>query len=94
MAEAAEIKNMRWRNVIEGYLHTQKYYLIVPPEYFQTAVNVFDAIKRQQSIYGTGIVDIEKLQRIAPYADEDSLAEEIITEDPAVQLLSTIPWDG
>lgn len=86
VAEAAEIKNMRWRNVIEGYLHTQKYYLIVPPEYFQTAVNVFDAIKRQQSIYGTGIVDIEKLQRIAPYADEDSLAEEIITEDPAVQL--------
>lgn len=86
IAEVAEIKNMRWRNVIEGYLYTQKYYLIVPPEYFQTAVNVFDAIKRQQSIYGTGIVDIEKLQRIAPCADEGSLAEEIITEDPAVQL--------
>jgi hypothetical protein len=27
VAEAAEIENDRWRNVIEGYLNTQKYYI-------------------------------------------------------------------
>ena len=30
VAEAAEIKSDRWRNVIEGYLNTQKFYVIVP----------------------------------------------------------------
>lgn len=86
VAEAAEIKDKRWRNVIEGYLHTQKFYLIVPPEHFQTALRVFDNIKRQRSIYGTGIVDIEKLMRISPTTDPGSLAEEIETDNSYVKL--------
>lgn len=86
VAEAAEIKNDRWRNVIEGYLNTQKYYIIVPQEYFQTALRVFDSIKRQKEIYGTGIVDIEKLKRINPTADPGSLAEEIETDEPDIRL--------
>jgi energy-coupling factor transporter ATP-binding protein EcfA2 len=86
VAEAAEIKNDRWRNVIEGYLNTQKYYIIVPQEYFQTALCVFDSIKREKAIYGTGIVDIEKLARTKPTADSGSLAEEIETDDPDIRL--------
>jgi energy-coupling factor transporter ATP-binding protein EcfA2 len=86
VAEASEIKNDRWRNVIEGYLNTQKYYIIVPQGYFQTALRVFDSIKRQKAIYGTGIVDIEKLARINPMADPGSLAEEIETDEPNIRL--------
>ncbi|MDO4300078.1 MAG: SbcC/MukB-like Walker B domain-containing protein [Clostridia bacterium] len=86
VAEAAEIRGERWRNVIEGYLHAQKYYLIVPPEYFQTAVKVYDKIKRQKSIYGTGIVDIEKMAGKKTYAQAGSLAEEIQTDDTNVRL--------
>jgi energy-coupling factor transporter ATP-binding protein EcfA2 len=86
VAEAAEIRDKRWRNAIEGYLHTQKFYLIVPPEHFDTALRVYDNIKRQRSIYGTGIVDIEKLKRINPIADPGSLAEEMETDDPNVRL--------
>lgn len=86
VAEAAEIRNDRWRNVIEGYLHTQKFYLIVPPEHFQTAVNVYDRIKREKSIYGTGIVDIKKLINLNSKADAGSLAEEIETENKNVRL--------
>ena len=86
VAEAAEIRDNRWRNAIEGYLHTQKFYLIVPPEHFDTALRVYDNIKIQRSIYGTGIVDIEKLKRINPVADAGSLAEELETDDPNVRL--------
>ena len=85
IAETAEIKNDRWRNAIEGYLHTQKYYIIVPEEYFRDALRVFDAIKRSKTVYGTGIIDIEKLKRINPIADPNSLAEEIETEDADVR---------
>ncbi|GHU43806.1 ATPase [Clostridia bacterium] len=81
VAEAAEIKNDRWRNVIEGYLHTQKFYILVPEKYFQDAMGIYDKIKRQKSIYGTGIVDIEKLKKKNQVADPGSLAEEIETDD-------------
>ena len=77
VAEAAEIENDRWRNVIEGYLITQKYYIIVPDQYFRDALRVFDAMKRDRKLYGTGIVDIEKLRRKNPSTDPGSLAEEI-----------------
>ena len=86
VAEVSEIKNDRWRNAVEGYLNTQKFYIIVPDEYFKDALRVFDAIKRDKKIYGTGIVDIEKLRRLVPVADKGSLAEEIVTEDAEVRL--------
>lgn len=86
VAEAAELSNNRWRNVIEGYLNTQKFFLIVPPEYFDIALRVYDDIKRKRNIYGTGIVDIEKIKRINPAAEPGSLAEELETDDPNVRL--------
>jgi energy-coupling factor transporter ATP-binding protein EcfA2 len=86
VAEAAEIPGPRWRNVIEGYLNTQKFYLIVPPEYFAAALRVYDGIKRERSIYGTGIVDIEKIEKLGPRAEPGSLAEEISAENPHVRL--------
>ncbi len=85
-AEAAEVKNDRWRNVIEGYLHTQKYYIIVPQEHLKEAIRVFDAIKRKKALYGTGIVDIEKLKSRNPVAEVGSLAEEIETTEPDVRI--------
>jgi hypothetical protein len=86
VAEAAEIRDPRWRNVIEGYLNTQKFYLIVPPEHFNTALHIYDAIKREQHIYGTGIVDIGKIENLKPVAEPDSLAQEIATANPYVRL--------
>jgi len=86
VAEAAEVKNDRWRNVIEGYLHTQKFYIIVPGEYFRDALRVFDAIKRKKVVYGTGIIDIEKLRKLNPVVDTGSLAEEMETDDVDVRL--------
>ncbi|MDR1353406.1 MAG: AAA family ATPase [Treponema sp.] len=86
VAEAADIPGKRWRNVIEGYLNTRKFYLIVPPEHFDTALHVYDAIKRERNIYNTGVVDIEKIEKLGPRAEPGSLAEEITTENPWVRL--------
>jgi uncharacterized protein YPO0396 len=86
VAEAAEIPNPRWRNVIEAYLSTQKFYLIVPPEYFAAALRVYNAIKHERPVYRTGIVDIEKIENLHPQAESGSLAEELSTENPLVRL--------
>jgi uncharacterized protein YPO0396 len=85
VAETAEIPEKRWRNVIEGYLHTQKFYLIVAPEHFNTALHVYDSIKTKAAIYNTGLVDIEKIQGLSPRAEPGSLAEEIKTENAWVR---------
>ncbi|MDR2597657.1 MAG: hypothetical protein LBC76_10115 [Treponema sp.] len=86
LAEAAEIRDDKWRNVIEGYLHTQKFYVIVAPEHFYTAFLLYDSIKRQKAVYATGLVDTEKLKNMQPSRDEGSLAEELESSNPAVRL--------
>ncbi|MDR2134261.1 MAG: hypothetical protein LBP27_04070 [Treponema sp.] len=86
VAEAADIPEKRWRSVIEGYLHTQKFYLIVAPEHFNAALRVYDSIKAKRAVYNTGLVDIEKIEALSPRAEPGSLAEEITAENPWVRL--------
>ncbi len=85
VAEVAEISNDRWRNAIEGYLNTRKFYLIVPPKYFNTALEVYDELNKKKNIHQTAIVDIEKIIEQKPVCKENSLAEEIKTENEYVR---------
>jgi energy-coupling factor transporter ATP-binding protein EcfA2 len=86
VAEAAEIPEPRWRNVIEAYLASQRFYLIVPPEHFAAARRVYDAVKHERRVYRTGIVDVEKIEKFNPKVEPGSLAEELSTENPWVRL--------
>ncbi|MDR0948361.1 MAG: hypothetical protein LBM69_02435, partial [Lachnospiraceae bacterium] len=79
LAEIAEIDNDRWRGVIEGYISNQKYYLIVPDEYFKDAMKVFDSLKGKEQMHRNGIVDTAKLIDKQYNAEHGSLAEEIHT---------------
>ncbi len=86
VAEASEVKDARWRNVIEGYLNTQKYYIIVSAEHFRDAIDVYNEIKTVGKIYNTGVVDIEKLRKKNPVCNANSLAEEIETSETDVRV--------
>lgn len=81
LADLLEIKDQRWRNAVEAYLHTQKFYLIVEPEYFMEALKVYDQLKFQKGFYDWGIIDTGKLQSIKAVRLEGSLAEEVITDN-------------
>ena len=85
VAEAAEIISERWRNVIEGYLNTQKFHIAVAPEHFTTAFQLYESIKRQKTVFNTGLVDSEKIMSSDPVLDKGSLAEELETENPVVR---------
>ena len=78
-ADLLEIKSDRWRNAIEGYLNTQKFYLIIEPQYFVEALKIYDEFKLTHKIYDVGLVDIEKIMDRNPRSKVDSLAEEIET---------------
>ncbi len=80
-ADLMEIRDEQWRNAIEGYLHTQKFYLLLDPDFFLPALNVYDRLKFQKEFYDLGIVDVAKILSRNPVVLPGSLAEEIITTD-------------
>lgn len=87
LADLLEIRNPRWRNAIEGYLDQQKFYLLVPEEYYGDALAIYDRQKKEQKIWDAGLVDLGKLRRnFSKKPMEGSLAEEIETDHPDARL--------
>ena len=78
--EAIDIKNEKWRNAIEGYLHTQKFDLLVPPNYFDEALSLYERHKFTLGIERVGLVNTGRLLEESRVAQEDSLAEEITAQ--------------
>ncbi len=81
-ADLLEIKDPRWQNAVEAYLHTQKFHLLVEPEYFLDALRVYEAEKNSRMFYDLGLVDTEKVMASRPVVMPGSLAEEVETDDP------------
>ena len=71
LSELLEITDMKWGNAIEGYLNTQKFYLVVEPEYYPAALEVYD--KNRKNIHTAGIINSRKLPT-GQEAEPDSLA--------------------
>ena len=59
LSDLLEITDERWRNAVEGYLNTQKFYLVVEPEYVNTAIEIYD--KNRGNIHSAGIINTRKL---------------------------------
>jgi hypothetical protein len=82
LADVLEIPESeeQWRRAVEGYLNTQKFYMLVPPEYYREAVQIYDHIKNDFGRNSFGLIDIAKLrekERIDPWPD--SLAKKVET---------------
>ena len=71
LSELLEITDMKWSNAIEGYLNTQKFYLVVEPDYYPAALEVYD--KNRKNIHTAGIINSRKLPT-GQEAEPDSLA--------------------
>jgi len=70
-SDLLEITDVKWQNAIEGYLNTQRFYLIVEPHYYKTALDVYNRIKNE--VHTVGLVNTERLD-IQKQADINSLA--------------------
>lgn len=84
LADVLEIPEAEehWRRAVEGYLNTQKFYLLIPPEYYRDALRIYDQIKREFGMNSFGLVDIGKLrekERLEPWPD--SLAKKVETNN-------------
>lgn len=78
LSELLEITDHMWNNAIEGYLNTQKFYLVVEPEYYQTALEVYD--RNRKNIHTAGIINTRMIP-MGQETDQDSLAAVVKSEN-------------
>ena len=82
LADVLEIREEAWRGAVEGYLNAQKFYLLVEPDHDQTALKIYDWVKREFGQNSFGLVDIGKLRedhRAEPAAN--SLTQKVETQN-------------
>lgn len=71
-----------WRGAVEGYLNTQKFYLLVEPQVYTKALLIYDSIKKEYRNQSFGLVDIGKLrEREKLKVLDNSLAQKVITQN-------------
>ncbi len=73
LCELLEITDDTWRNAVEGYLNTQRFYILVEPENFDIALGTYDRLRKERKAYGVGLINSQKLEEFAS-APEGSLA--------------------
>lgn len=61
LCEMLEIKDPSWRNAVEGYLNTQRFYILVEPDNFDIALGTYDKLRKEGKAYGVGLINTQKL---------------------------------
>lgn len=80
LCELLEITDPAWQNAVEGYLNTQRFYVLVEPENFEVAANVYDRLRQQKLVYGVGIINTAKLEEFDEAA-KDTLASVVTSKN-------------
>lgn len=62
LCEMLEITDEAWRNAVEGYLNTQRFYILVEPDNFDIALGTYDKLYREKRTYGVGLINTQKLE--------------------------------
>ena len=73
VCEYLEIVDEEWRQAIEGYMNTQRFDLIIEPEYYDFAAKVYEAHHKRDRLFGTGIVNCARLKKY-DVVEENSVA--------------------
>lgn len=62
LCELLEIADEQWRNAVEGYLNTQRFYLLVEPENFDIALGTYDKLRKHEKAFGVGLINAQRLE--------------------------------
>lgn len=81
LCELLEIRDETWRNAVEGYLNTQRFYILVEPENFDIALGIYDRLRAQGRAFGVGLINAQKLEAYQT-APEGTLATQVTSVNP------------
>ncbi len=80
LCELLEITDDSWRNAVEGYLNTQRFYILVEPENFDIALGTYDRLRKEKKAYGVGLINTQNLDKYDT-APEGSLATVVTSKN-------------
>ena len=67
------ITDEAWKNAVEGYLNTQRFYILVAPEDFDLAQKAYEKAKKEYNIHSIGLINTGGLEEF-DNPKENSLA--------------------
>lgn len=80
LCELLEITDDSWRNAVEGYLNTQRFYILVEPENFDIALGTYDRLRKEKKAYGVGLINTQNMDKYDT-APEGSLATVVASKN-------------
>ena len=84
LADVLEVdeQHERWRGAVEGYLNTQRFYLLIDPAWYNQALRIYDQLKQRPAFNAFGLVDVGKLrEKENTMPLPNSLAGKVTTEN-------------
>lgn len=82
LADLAEVANPEWADAVEGWLNTLRFALIVPPDDFQRALEIYDALPR--AVSGVALPNLARMRGAEVRAG--SLAELVRSDSPWAEI--------
>ncbi len=80
-ADLIDVSNDEWHNAVEGYLNTQRMNLIIEPEYFRDAYNIYKEKRHEIGAYEYRIVDCDKVLKANRNIVQDSLSDVVSSDN-------------
>lgn len=80
LCELLEIEDESWRDAVEGYMNTQRFYILVEPESFDIALGIYDRLRREHKAYGAGLINTRKMEAY-DVAPEGTLANVVTSQN-------------
>lgn len=85
LADMVEITDEEWHDAVEGYFNTQRMNIIVPPQYFMDAYEIYKLVRADGNIHEYAVVDLERVYEYNSRTVPNSLAEVVKSDDKYVQ---------
>ena len=78
-----QIPDESWQDAVEGVLGRARFTLLVPPEHYRAAMQIYRQRRHKDGLHGVGLLDAERLLQNKRSPRPNSLADEVQTEHPA-----------
>jgi uncharacterized protein YPO0396 len=98
LCTALQVPDESWQDAVEGILGRSRFDLLVPPEHYDAAMQLYRQRRHKDGLHGVGLPDTQRILQNARPARRnggtDRLAAEVQTEDPAAQALVNLLLGG
>ena len=94
LCTALRIPDEAWQDAVEGILGRSRFDLLVPPEHYDAAMQLYRRRRHKDDLHGVGLPDTERILDHARPGCPDSLATEVQTDHPAARALVDLLLGG